>query len=380
MIDQAEVDRKNQVSTEFRNTHAAIYEACARRWENWREDYLVELRRLYAEHQKPEYEKKLSLKTLVDPVFFFRSMQNTENDVFGDLVTGVQFTFRRFMGIRNAASHEGAVTEEDVRYFIAFADHMKAVLLSTSSVPLAEDWPPKHVPPPPSPAVRPSFPVVSVGLPAAPGEGLPQALAFYVLCDTSYSMAEEGIDAVNLSITEMHDHLLADPVVADKVRISLISFSSDASVEMALTRPSDVATMPTFVASGLTNYGRVFSLLKSRIDAELPVLAQTNRVVRPVVFMVTDGEPNDKDWLPRLDDLVDAGNLYAPVVVILPCGFVADGLAAAFNGLKKGASPRILPTGMGKPLREVVRDAIRSVTRSIVNTATGGDDTLVLGD
>ena len=209
-------------------------------------------------------------------------------------------------------------------------------------------------------------------------QGLPQVLSFYVLCDTSTSMFGRGIDAVNRSIKELHGQLLEDPVISDKVRIAMLSFATDARVELPLSRPSDIATMPTFSASGVTNYSRVFDLVGDEISRNMATLRTTHRPLRPVVFIVTDGSPTDKKWLESLDKLVDTSNPYVPNVVVFPCGFDATELEKGFTNLTRGLAPRIWSIDPNRLLEDAIREAISSVTKSIVQTATGDGDTLVI--
>jgi hypothetical protein len=97
-MDINEVLRKKRVIELFLDTHLSLYETCVSRWELWQpNDYLTELRRLYATIQKKEYQERLRLNELDDPVFFFRSMQNTSKNVFHDVVADHRFTFDRYM-------------------------------------------------------------------------------------------------------------------------------------------------------------------------------------------------------------------------------------------------------------------------------------------
>jgi len=67
-------------------------------------------------------------------------------------------------------------------------------------------------------------------------------LPFYILCDESASMdANGGIDAVSQFLPQIHAEISSDPLVSDKCRIGLITFSDIAeellpSVEDKLTR------------------------------------------------------------------------------------------------------------------------------------------------
>lgn len=371
------IARKNEVANLIVRAHMDLFPACQAKWEMWRPgDYLAELRRVYLAF----HPNHLGIPVLEDPVFFFRSIQNTRREVFPELGARRDISIPRILAIRNAGAHDGVVkiktgdnswdhhelNDDDLGYLRECCDYLVRTLVTRQAA--------GKVSPPPAPPVT-TPPVVTAPSMVA---GLPQVLSFYVLCDTSTSMFGPGIDAVNKSIMEMHAQLLEDPVVSDKVRISMLSFSSNATVELPLTRPSDIIQMPKFSASGVTNYSRVLDLVGNEIGRDIAVLSATNRPLRPVVFMVTDGEPTDDHWLASLDRLVDTSNPYLPNVVIFPCGFDTSRIESEFEKLTLGPAPRIWPIDPEKMLEEAIREAINSVTRSIVQTATGDGDTLVV--
>ena len=360
------INRKNAARYLIDLTHMKLLSECLARWKKWRpSDHLDELRRLYLMY----HPNQLGPTVVEDPVFLLRSIQNTQREVFPEINARRDISIARIMAIRNASHHDGIVksrpsigasdnhelNDEDVRYLTDCCDYLIATICS-STAPVVQ-----------SPVVQ--SPVV---------QGLPQVLSFYVLCDTSTSMFGRGIDAVNRSIKELHGQLLEDPVISDKVRIAMLSFATDARVELPLSRPSDIATMPTFSASGVTNYSRVFDLVGDEISRNMATLRTTHRPLRPVVFIVTDGSPTDKKWLESLDKLVDTSNPYVPNVVVFPCGFDATELEKGFTNLSRGLAPRIWSIDPNRLLEDAIREAISSVTKSIVQTATGDGDTLVI--
>ena len=137
-------------------------------------------------------------------------------------------------------------------------------------------------------------------------------LPFYILCDESGSMdANGGIDAVNRGLPELHATIAGDPLVADKCRIGLITFSDIAEELLPLSNLSDVQAMPGCAAKGMTNYGEAFNLLRVVIARDITNLkSQGMQVYRPAVFFITDGEPTD-DWEANYRALTDkTGNKY----------------------------------------------------------------------
>lgn len=126
-----------------------------------------------------------------------------------------------------------------------------------------------------------------------------QILPFYLVCDESWSMSGEPIEAINESLKELHQEIGSNPVVADKTRFCLISFNHQAQVLLPLTDLSDLEDeMPGMAGDGGTSYGTVFTLIRDTIDKDVAALkAAGNQVLRPAVFFLTDGQPNDSsEW------------------------------------------------------------------------------------
>jgi uncharacterized protein YegL len=138
-------------------------------------------------------------------------------------------------------------------------------------------------------------------------------LPFYILCDESGSMdANGGIDAVNRGLPELHATIAGDPLVSDKCRIGLITFSDIAEELLPLSNLSDVQAMPGCTAKGMTNYGEAFNLLRVVIARDITNLkSQGMQVYRPAVFFITDGEPTD-DWEAAHLALMDKTNPWSP--------------------------------------------------------------------
>lgn len=133
-----------------------------------------------------------------------------------------------------------------------------------------------------------------------------QVLPFYLVCDESYSMAGEGIDAINTALPDLHSEISTNPSVADKTRFSMIGFSDTARTILDLVDLSDVEAMPRVTALNGTSFAAAFRLLQDRIERDVAALkAEGHRVYRPVAFFLTDGNPTDTDaaWRSSFDDL-----------------------------------------------------------------------------
>src|SRR5262245_26687201 len=143
---------------------------------------------------------------------------------------------------------------------------------------------------------------------------------FYIVCDESSSMTGNGgIDAINQGLPELHATIAADPLVSDKCRMGLISFSQSADVLMPISRLSDVASMPGMTGRSVTSYASAFALLRTVIDDDITSLkAQGYRVYRPVAFFISDGAPTD-NWRPAYEALT-RNNPQAPHIIAFGVG------------------------------------------------------------
>jgi uncharacterized protein YegL len=207
----------------------------------------------------------------------------------------------------------------------------------------------------------------------ATGENI---LPFYIVCDESGSMGPNGgIDAINAALPELHSTIASDPLVSDKCRIGLITFSDSAEELMSLTNLADVVAMPGMQPRGLTNYGSVFDLLKSVISRDIANLkGQGYKVYRPAVFFITDGEPTDvATWESSYRSLVDKNtNRHAPNII----AFGVDGADASTIG-KVGTLGGFVSTNGVSPA-DSLREIIGSLTNTIFDSASSSTPQLVV--
>lgn len=146
-------------------------------------------------------------------------------------------------------------------------------------------------------------------------------LPFYVIVDVSYSMTivpktvdgvggETPLSAGNGIVKAVKLALDETPVLADKVRFSLLDFSDDAQVvipmcDLLTVQPADI---PELQARGGTSFVAAFNLLKRQIASDVAQLkADGHKVHRPAVFFLTDGEPTDteQEWKAAFGSLTD---------------------------------------------------------------------------
>jgi uncharacterized protein YegL len=156
-------------------------------------------------------------------------------------------------------------------------------------------------------------------------------LAFYIAIDVSYSMVQDdAIGAANDLVTHLRDQVAANSVLADMARIGVISFSDEAKPVIPLGDLRTVTQLPLLTVEGGTSYAALFRLLRQIIPGDLHQLRDDGfRTHRPVVFLITDGEPTD-----------DAADLQAAF---------ADLTGQAFK-----MRPNIVPFGVGAATSDTI--------------------------
>ncbi|MFS8201873.1 vWA domain-containing protein [Streptomyces sp. CWNU-52B] len=122
-------------------------------------------------------------------------------------------------------------------------------------------------------------------------------LPIYVLADESGSMTSH-IDDLNAGLRSLHQALLGEPMVAAKVRFSVLGFADDVIERVHLVDLRSAAEFPQLSTRGMTSYAAAFEDLITRIPVDVDSLkAEGYQVHRPAVFLLSDGLPNPyEDW------------------------------------------------------------------------------------
>jgi uncharacterized protein YegL len=118
-------------------------------------------------------------------------------------------------------------------------------------------------------------------------------LPVYLLLDTSGSMSGQPIEAVRQGLKALLSDLKSDPQALETAYLSVITFSSNAKLVCPLTELISFQE-PNLEASGTTALGEALTLLADCIDKEVRKSTATQKGDwKPLVFLMTDGQPTD---------------------------------------------------------------------------------------
>jgi hypothetical protein len=128
-------------------------------------------------------------------------------------------------------------------------------------------------------------------------------MPFYLVCDVSGSM-DRDMGALNAGLAQLRQEILSEPVVDDLVMLSVITFNHEARTAVPLNAPSEIV-LPQLSSGGGTVYGAAFREFHRAFRADRQRLKDEGRkVFRPCVFFLSDGEPNDRDYLQTFQSLL----------------------------------------------------------------------------
>jgi uncharacterized protein YegL len=149
-------------------------------------------------------------------------------------------------------------------------------------------------------------------------EGATRRLPVYLLLDRSGSMFGEPIEAVKQGIKYLVSSLKKEPQAIETAYLSVISFGSDARQDVPLTELS-LFKEPNLEANGTTSLGEALKILNRCLETEVKKSSPTQKGdYKPLVFVMTDGEPTDAWEGPAQEIKKKAGKLAN--IVAVGCG------------------------------------------------------------
>lgn len=205
-----------------------------------------------------------------------------------------------------------------------------------------------------------------------------QVLPFYLLCDESYSMDGDPIQALNDALPKLHREIGTNPVVSEKAHFCIIGFSDDAQVVLPLSDISTIQHMPTLTVRGGTSFGAAFRMLKDQIDRDVADLkSQGHQVFRPSVFFLTDGYATDGgSWESDYDILVDSSNPYHPQIISFGFGDADQDALTQVATLKAFMADGSITPDVA--LAEFASTLARTIVKSATNVNTDGSMRLLV--
>lgn len=143
----------------------------------------------------------------------------------------------------------------------------------------------------------------------------------YILVDTSLSMQGAPIEAVNNGLKALKDMLMRDPIAIESAFISIIKFGGEIAEQVCpLTEITDFEP-PVFGADGLTPLGDAMKKLNKAIDKEVRIRDEEySGDYKPLVFILTDGNPNDDGWREAVEAIRNRQNRKLSTMITLGCG------------------------------------------------------------
>lgn len=128
-------------------------------------------------------------------------------------------------------------------------------------------------------------------------------LMVILLLDVSYSMNGNKIDSLNKAVEEMITKFGEEEIMATEIQVSIITFGGEANLILPYTRASQVKFYPLTV-KGNTPMGEAFKMAKGMIEDKNTT---PSRAYRPVVILVSDGQPTDMNWENDLNEFTQQG-------------------------------------------------------------------------
>lgn len=210
-----------------------------------------------------------------------------------------------------------------------------------------------------------------------PGVARLKCLPTYIVLDTSQSMTNHT-GLLNESLKNVHKAAYFDPRIAAFAHMSIIAFNTDAHLVLPMKAINEVPALPRVECSGLTEYAKVFTLLRQRIEIDVPVLKTADRqVLRPAVFFLTDGAPTDgrkpsdnpqrtdaRIWRAALERLVDPSWSTHPHIIAFGVGSANESVLREVATLQ--AFVALDPANQVAALRNVFTTLVKTLTMSAV--------------
>ncbi len=192
-------------------------------------------------------------------------------------------------------------------------------------------------------------------------------LPMYILVDESASMAPYMSD-LNTGMKSLYTTLIAEPMTAAKLRLSVLGFSDTVIERLHLADLRSVAEMPPFAHRSSTDYGTAFQFLLRQIPLDVDELKSKGHAVhRPAVVFLSDGQPTTSqiNWKDRRAILLDR-SVTPAAPNIVACG-IGDAEASTILEVATNTSFAFV-TIHGADVGEAIAKFCSTLTNSIVQS------------
>ena len=120
-------------------------------------------------------------------------------------------------------------------------------------------------------------------------------IACALLLDTSGSMTGEPMEQLNSGFALFCDEIKNDELAKKRAEIMVITFGGQARVEVPFTEGRDLRSR-VLSASGATPLGQALNLALDHLEAQKGAYKQAGlEYYRPWLFVLTDGQPSDRE-------------------------------------------------------------------------------------
>lgn len=194
-------------------------------------------------------------------------------------------------------------------------------------------------------------------------------LPVYIVIDTSQSMSAFE-DVLNDTIESLYDDLITSPRISEFAHVSILSYNTDAEVVLQMTDLQSMDALPQLQCGGVTNFVKALRLLRERIEEDVPQLNEAGReVLRPVAFLLTDGQPTDEigrlseNWKPDYAALVDRSYRRHPNVVPFGYGNATADILSEVSTIP-GAAFLAKEGGTADALRKIIPALLNTLVAS----------------